>query len=136
MYMEQLTEHHQKLWAFIHSLQEYETTAGVRTQAKEISSIISKLSGILSVHLAAEDNYLYPALQKNTNPQIQQTAAKFSAEMGTLSKGYSSYKAKFMLASQIEAAPADFLKETAVILDALTKRLQREDTELYPLLNK
>ena len=136
MYMEQLNEHHQKLWAFIRSLQEYKTDAEVRTQAKEISSIISKLSGILSVHLAAEDNYLYPALQKNTDTRIQQTAARFSDEMGALAKVYSSYRNKFMLASQIEAAPADFLKETSGIIDALAKRLQKEDTELYPLLKK
>ena len=136
MYMEQLNDHHQKLWEFIHDLQKYKTEAETASHAKEISSIISKLSGILSIHLAAEDQYLYPALQKDANPVIQQTATKFAQEMGTLAQTYKAYRDKFMLASQIEADPSLFQKETAVILTALTERLQKEDTALYPLIKE
>ena len=56
--------------------------------------------------------------------------------MGTLAKTYKAYRDKFMLASQIEANPSLFQKETAVILTALTERLQKEDTALYPLIKE
>ena len=80
--------------------------------------------------------FLYPALQKDPAAHIQQLAAKFSREMGTLADVYKAYRDRFMLTSQIEADPALFLKETARVLQALSNRLQKEDKELYPLLKK
>mgnify|MGYP003591187255 CR=1 FL=1 len=136
MYMDQLNEHHKKLWDFLQKLQSYQSDAEVLAHGKEISATISQLSGILSVHLAAEDKYLYPALQKDPAAHIQQLAAKFSREMGTLADVYKAYRDRFMLTSQIEADPALFLKETARVLQALSNRLQKEDKELYPLLKK
>ena len=136
MYMDQLNEHHKKLWDFLQKLQSYQSDAEVLAHGKEISATISQLSGILSVHLAAEDKYLYPALQKDPAAHIQQLAAKFSREMGTLADVYKAYRDRFMLTSQIEADPDLFLKETARVLQALSNRLQKEDKELYPLLKK
>ncbi len=136
MYMDQLNEHHKKLWDFLQKLQSYQSDAEVLAHGKEISATISQLSGILSVHLAAEDKYLYPALQKDPAAHIQQLAAKFSREMGTLADVYKAYRDSFMLTSQIEADPALFLQETARVLQALSNRLQKEDKELYPLLKK
>mgnify|MGYP003591475006 FL=1 len=136
MYMDQLNEHHKKLWDFLQKLQSYQSDAEVLAHGKEISATISQLSGILSVHLAAEDKYLYPALQKDPAAHIQQLAAKFSREMGTLADVYKAYRDRFMLTSQIEADPALFLQETARVLQALSNRLQKEDKELYPLLKK
>ena len=136
MYMDQLNEHHKKLWDFLQKLQSYQSDAEVLAHGKEISATISQLSGIVSVHLAAEDKYLYPALQKDPAAHIQQLAAKFSREMGTLADVYKAYRDRFMLTSQIEADPALFLKETARVLQALSNRLQKEDKELYPLLKK
>lgn len=134
MYMEQLKEHHQKLWALVHSLQSYKTSEDVRLNAREISSVISKMSGILNVHLASEDKYLYPALQKNSDPAIRQTAMRFANEMGSLSTVYAAYRDKCMLASQIAENPEGFLTETSGILSALTTRFQKEDNDLYPLI--
>ena len=134
MYMEQLKEHHKKLWALVRSLQNYKTGEDGRRNARETSSVISKMSGILNVHLASEDKYLYPALQKNTDPAIRQTAVRFSNEMGSLSTVYASYRNRFMLTSQIEADPDGFLQETTKILAALIARFQKEDNELYPLI--
>ena len=136
MYMDQLNEHHKKLWDFLQKLQSYQSDAEVLAHGKEISATISQLSGILSVHLAAEDKYLYPALQKDPAAHIQQLAAKFSRDMGTLADVYKAYRDRFMLTSQIEADPALFLQETARVLQALSNRLQKEDKELYPLLKK
>ena len=136
MYMDQLNEHHKMLWDFLQKLQSYQSDAEVLAHGKEISATISQLSGILSVHLAAEDKYLYPALQKDPAAHIQQLAAKFSREMGTLADVYKAYRDRFMLTSQIEADPALFLQETARVLQALSNRLQKEDKELYPLLKK
>ena len=132
MYMDQLNEHHKKLWDFLQKLQSYQSDAEVLAHGKEISTTISQLS----VHLAAEDKYLYPALQKDPAAHIQQLAAKFSREMGTLADVYKAYRDRFMLTSQIEADPALFLQETARVLQALSNRLQKEDKELYPLLKK
>ncbi len=136
MYIEQLTGHHEKIWQLIHELQSYKTDREVLDHAAKISLSIAKLSGILSIHLASEDKYLYPTLQKDSNPQICQTAEKFSNEMGHLAEVYSSYKDSFMVASKIQAAPAVFLTETQHVFTVLSERLHREDQELYPLLKE
>ena len=134
MYTEQLTGHHEKIWQLVKPLQQYKEAQAVKAQAREISLLVSKLSGILSIHLAAEDKYLYPALLKDGDRKVRTTAEQFSREMGQLASVYAAYKDKFMTASQIEADPAGFLQQNQKVLSALANRLEREDRELYPLL--
>ena len=56
--------------AALHSLQQYKTAAAVDAHAAELSTTLAKLAGLLSIHLAAEDNYLYPNLQVTYFQQI------------------------------------------------------------------
>lgn len=95
---------------------------------------VAQLSGILSIHLAAEDKYLYPSLKNSPDDKIRAVAIRYEKEMGHLAATYTAYRNQYSTASRIEADPAGFTRETRRILQALSERLTREDRELYPLL--
>ena len=134
MYIDQLKKQHTEIARLTKELQHYTDAAAVTSKAAAIASTLSKLSGILSVHLAAEDKYLYPQLSKSEHPEVSRTAQAFFTDMGTLAPVYQDYKQRFLTASRIAAAPDAFLKDTPAVLGALSARLQKEDRELYPLV--
>ena len=64
MYIDQLKKQHTEIARLTKELQQYTDAAAVTSKAAAIASTLSKLSGVLSVHLAAEDKYLYPSSAK------------------------------------------------------------------------
>jgi iron-sulfur cluster repair protein YtfE (RIC family) len=101
--------------------------------ATEIKDILNKLSGVLSVHLTAEDNALYPRLIADSRPQISGLARRFQHEMGGLKKAFTSYATKWSSTAIAEKADV-FARETRGIVTALTARIDRENREFYPLI--
>ena len=95
---------------------------------------LSALSGKLLIHLSMEDQFLYPILMEQDDRQLQTTARKFLAEMGDLVTVFKNYSQKWISPSSIKANPAAFIKESTDILHALLQRIEREDRELYPLV--
>ncbi len=102
----------------------------------KVRTLLSTLSGKLMMHLAMEDQFLYPSLMENSNNQIKTTAARFSTEMGDLVKVFKDYSDKWLNPSTIKANPEAFIKESHDIFLALRRRIEREDRELYPLVDQ
>ena len=134
MYLDNLKKNHIDLYDRIHKLQQYQTVSDVDAHSAELALALAKLAGLLSIHLAAEDNYLYPNLAKSTNDQVRQTSIAFHQEMGGLAKEFTAYKETFMTATKIKQDPAGFLTATASVVSALRERLTRGDRDLYPLV--
>ena len=134
MYLDNLKNNHRDIYTHIHSLQQYKTAAAVDAHAAELSTTLAKLAGLLSIHLAAEDNYLYPNLAKSENEQVRKTSIAFHQEMGGLAKEFMAYKDTFMTATKIKQDPAGFLAATDAAVGSLLKRLEHEDCDLYPLV--
>ena len=101
--------------------------------AAELFAVRGELASVLIGHLKAEDWVLYPRLFASPDPAVEQTARAFSDEMGHLAEAYGAHTQKWT-ASSIAADWAGYCRETGVILDALGKRIIRENRELYPLL--
>lgn len=97
---------------------------------------LSALSGKLMMHLAMEDKFLYPSLMGKDDTKIQSTADRFSAEMGDLVKVFKDYSEKWLTPSSIKANPDTFIKDSHDIFQALLRRIEREDRELYPLVDQ
>jgi iron-sulfur cluster repair protein YtfE (RIC family) len=93
---------------------------------------LSNLAGKLNFHLAMEDQALYPRLMERKDSDAKALAGKFMTEMGGLGKAFTSYNEKWQV-SAIRNDLAGFAKETQAVFAALTKRIARENTELYPL---
>ena len=114
-----------------------EMTAELKGEADPaiLRKLLSNLAGKLNFHLAMEDQALYPRLMDRKDSDTRQLAKKFMDEMGGLGKVFTTYNDKWQV-SAIRKDPAGFLSETQTVFAALTKRIARENTELYPLADK
>jgi iron-sulfur cluster repair protein YtfE (RIC family) len=114
-----------------------EMTAEIKgdADAAVLRKLLSNLAGKLNFHLAMEDQALYPRLMERQDAEAKGMARKFMDEMGGLGKVFGTYNDKWQI-SAIRKDPAGFAGETQAVFAALTKRIQRENTELYPLADR
>lgn len=99
----------------------------------EIRRILSILAGKLKVHLAAEDRYLYPKLMASENDRVRTTAENFVKEMGGIYSSFSDFLTRWPSGSTIGENRELFRSEMKEVVAALSERISREDSELYPL---
>ena len=113
---------------------QYDAT-GARTNAFAISLLLSQLSGKAKIHLASEDQFLYPSLFKYPQPEIQAIARRFAGEMGSLAAEFIAYANKYSNAAKIRDHAEAFIQNTKVVAAKLRERILRENEDLYPLFN-
>jgi hypothetical protein len=94
-----------------------------------------ELSAALIGHLQTEDGTLYPPLMASPDPHIASIARLFSEEMGGLGAAYFEH-CRTWQADAIAADWAGYSLASQILLDALTRRISRENRELYPLLGR
>jgi hypothetical protein len=82
-----------------------------------------------------EDQALYPRLMERKDSDAKEMATRFMTEMGGLGKAFTTYNDKWQV-SAIRNDPAGFASETQTVFGALSKRIGRENAELYPLADK
>jgi len=99
--------------------------------AGEVRDLQSQLAGKLNVHLAMEDEYLYPELLKHEDESIRSLAKRFVDEMGGIKKVFTQYMNKWPSAHTIQEKPSEYIEETRALFKALEKRIRVEDSELY-----
>lgn len=103
--------------------------------AAEARHLLSEIAGRLTVHLAMEDKHLYPGLLEHADPQVSGTAQRFVDEMGGIATVFKAYLGAWPSAEAIARGAAEFREATQGILQALGNRIQRENGELYPLMD-
>lgn len=129
-----LLRQHDEVFELIKKINQYQNQEQVKENSFEISKSLAQLSGILKIHLASEDKYVYPVLIKHQDTEIRRVAEEFSKEMGELAKVFDEYKVKYFGANKITESAGAFLEETKVVFSALSARIKKEDISLYPLL--
>ncbi len=107
---------------------------GLGQDAQEVHSLLSQLAGKLSVHLAMEDESLYPKLLDHSDDKVSSIASDYLCEMGDLAEKFKGYMDTWNTVESIEDDPDEFVSRTNQILSALTNRITREDKELYRLV--
>ena len=108
----------------------------LKKDANKVRTLLSRLLGILSIHLSMEDKSLYPRLLAHSDPSIKAMTQRFIDEMGGIAKVLEDYKSKWMTVAKIQANPVDFVNETHGIIDALAMRIAKENDELYAALDQ
>jgi iron-sulfur cluster repair protein YtfE (RIC family) len=93
---------------------------------------LSLLAGKVNFHLAMEDKALYPRLMERKGTRAEAMAGKFMSEMGGLAQVFGNYTSKWQ-PSAIRADLPGFANETRKVFGALAKRIERENSDLYPL---
>ena len=103
--------------------------------AEKIRSLLSRLAGLVNVHLAMEDKALYPTLLAHRDASVAGTARRFNEEMGSLAATFVGYINAWPNAAAIKADPARFTTDSKAVFNALSKRIHKENVELYVLLD-
>jgi hypothetical protein len=103
--------------------------------AEKIRALLSRLAGLVNVHLAMEDKALYPTLLAHTDASVAATARQFSDEMGSVAAAFVAYIKAWPTSVAIKADAVRFTTESKAIFNALSKRIHRENVELYVLLD-
>jgi hypothetical protein len=101
----------------------------------ELFDLRRQLAATLLAHLKLEDWALYPRLIESGDAEISSVGESFKDEMGGLAPAFLAYSDKWSAIS-IQADWTGYCRDTRAILDALTKRLTRENRELLPLLER
>ncbi len=104
--------------------------------AAETKDLLTHFAGKLLIHLAAEDDALYPKLIAAADREISDTAKRFKDEMGGLKEDFLAYQAIWGRTEYIQKDPAGFVRETQRLFKALGNRVEREDTVLFPLADR
>lgn len=104
--------------------------------AKPVRSLLSQLFGKLNIHLAMEDKALYPRLLQHDDTKVKQMANSFIKEMGGIAEAAKEYNGKWAQITKIQDSPQEFIQDTKGLFSTLAKRIQKEDNELYELVDK
>ncbi len=67
MYLDNFNQQHKDIKGLVATIQQYKFTQEVESHAGDIAGALAKLAGLLSIHLAAEDKYLYPSLRARSS---------------------------------------------------------------------
>ena len=100
-----------------------------------VRPLLSSLIGKLSIHLAMEDNALYPRLKDHANAEVRETATKFMTEMSGIKPVVEKY-AQTWTDDAIRKNAQGFCTETRGLFTALADRIKRENTELYVMVDR
>ncbi len=127
---------HEEILGLTNELSGYLHEQKLKNDAQEARKILSKLSGALKVHLAMEDNSLYPRLLQSKDEKIKEVARRFIEEIGGIAPVFNHYLNKWPNPASIENNPLEFIRETTELFNALKNRIERENNILYPLIDK
>ncbi len=105
------------------------------TDPSSVRPLLTTLMGKLSMHLAMEDNALYPRLKDHPKPEVRDMAAKFITEMSGIKPVVETYGRKWT-DDAIRKDAAGFCSETRSLFTALGGRIQRENSQLYALVDR
>ena len=101
-------------------------------RSTELAAARGLLRDTLVRHLKCEDWVLYPRLKASGDPDLIRITREFELEMGDLAADFVAYDDKWT-SERVAADWPGFCRETAIIFDVLAMRVEREETELYPL---
>lgn len=96
--------------------------------------LLTNLSTELELHLLIEDDLLYPTLMKDSTESIRNVAHVFFHEVGGVKETFKRYKEKWIRQDTISESLEAFISETETMAKLLRKRIDKENNELFPLL--
>jgi hemerythrin-like domain-containing protein len=102
-------------------------------EAASIRRQLSKMHGIVGLHLVMEDQSLYPSMLRSTDAEARTLAQQYSDEMGDLALAFDAHMKTWASNTAVSNAAAAFTEQTKGIFNALSKRIHRENTQLYPV---
>lgn len=94
---------------------------------------LDRFDRLLTAHLISEDSFLYPDMAASGDRLAASTATAFMDDMGGLAASYKAFIDEWRDEARIGADPKGFAAAFKRIVFALSHRIHRENSELYPL---
>lgn len=129
-------QHHQELRTIAGRIESLLEAASVAADPNGVATVVRELFGKFSVHLAIEDNSLYPRYRSHADATLRTTAQRFETEMGGLGERFDAYRKAWPGPLAIARDPAAFVTQTREVLRALQERVAREESQLYDLIDQ
>jgi hemerythrin-like domain-containing protein len=131
-----MNRQHDSIMAEIILLEEEIKKGSSDMDTSKASLHISKLAGLLKIHLLEEDKFLYPGLFNSSNSEVKNLAQSYNKEMGSLSQEYTDFKTKYNVGIKIKGKEEVFLADARKMIEILKKRISKENTELYRIIKE
>lgn len=131
MNIDKFKQQHLAILAAIDDLRQL-ARGGVAAQAQAIAAQIIAMSGLIKLHLAVEQRYLYPAAQACGVATVARLGRQYESEMHGIAGVYLAFAGRWNTPVRLAAEPEAFRSEANTVLHALYQRMRREDRELYP----
>ena len=124
---------HDDLLEIATAISAFLTPEKAASEAQQVRSLLSKLGGKLTMHLAMEDKSLYPNLLAKADASEKAVVQSFIEEMGGIAEAFGKYMSSWPSPSAIQDDPAGFVSQTSQIFSALSGRIDRENKQLYTI---
>lgn len=129
-------KHHQELRAIASRIEAVLDAAAIAADPTAAAVAVRELFGKFTIHLALEDNSLYPRCLRHDDSHLRQVAERFQSEMGDLGGRFDAYKRSWPGPLAIARNPAQFVTDTIAVLALLKARVGREEDEFYDIVDK
>lgn len=101
---------------------------------REIVRHINLLAGKINMHLAVEDQHLYPKLLKSEENKVREITERYIEEMSSLKEEFNTYKVKFNTTTKLKETEKEFAQATKLMTHKIMSRIEKEEKELYQIL--
>jgi hypothetical protein len=131
-----LRTQHQELLVLAEQLSEQLHAAALAGNAAPARKLVSALAAKLKIHLAIEGRMLYPSLARSAAAGAREMAELFTKELGGLRATLGAYLARWPHAHAIQRDARAFVEETSCFIVTMRARIEREEREVYGLLER
>ena len=131
MHIHKFKDQHSDILRRIASLRAL-TQTGVAANAPAIAEGIIKMSVVIKLHLAVEDQALYPTLQRSEDAELIQLGRMYQNDMVPLARAYDVFARRWNTAQRLQDDAEGFRADANNVLRLLHARIQRENLEFYP----
>ena len=107
----------------------------IRPNAKTAYELLCDLSKLVKDHLSEEDKGLFPSLLVHEDPKLKSIAWGFINGEKPLRKSFEDYHRKWLKDCDFNFT-SEFLQESNDIFELVAKRIEQEQTILFPKLEK
>lgn len=105
------------------------------TTAESLGASLIQLGKRLTSHLQIEDRGMYPRLQGTPGSPTATVAKRFSDEMVVIIEAFHAFQARWPDGPAIHADRSKFVDECTTVFHDLSHRIEREEKELYPMVD-
>jgi len=106
--------------------------AGVAHNATEIARLVVAMSSTIKLHLAVEDQALYPALQRGSNAELARMGQQYQRDMGPIAQAYEAFARRWNRPESVRRDEQGFRDDANQVLRMVHERMQRENHDFYP----